>query len=99
MVSDAMKENIVETKKHYLHGCCVRADGSKDSFWTKEVEVRFEPARRERMRRVNGGLVEQTPFKVLHNKKWVRVWKFVKSGTQFIGDLPKTGEHILFQYS
>ena len=77
-------------KTHYLHGHSERADGTKDSFWTAEVESKDAPMRHHlaglSWTATGYGSAIPSRTMVKHNGRWRRVYVciFGNSGTAYI---------------
>lgn len=85
-------------KTAFLHGACVRADGSIHSLWTREVEARDVPLwwQLQGLSFTASGYGSRIPSRTMvrFNGRWRRVYVRIYSnaGTAFI-DAPK-GERI-----
>ncbi|MDP2262665.1 MAG: hypothetical protein Q8K24_05850 [Hydrogenophaga sp.] len=79
--------------KAYIHTCCTRADGTRDSFATIAVDVKRQELPWQKMGlsfTASGyGARVPTPYMVRFNDKWRRVYCRIYSniGTLFIGKL------------
>lgn len=77
-------------KTAYIHGHCERADGSKDSFWTREVESKDAPMRHHLagLSWTASGYGRAIPSRTMikFNGRWRRVYVriFSNSGTAYI---------------
>lgn len=86
--------------KRLLAGDTRREDGTKDTFWSQEVESKVDLLPHQRLNRtytVSGyGKRIPTIHKVLFNNKWRRVYVCIYSnvGTCYIGKLNAVGENI-----
>lgn len=79
-----------QTMKAYLHGCSIRKDGRRDSFWTLEVEAKESPLPHHKLGlsfTASGyGSKIPTDKMVKYNGRWRRVYVriFGNSGTAYI---------------
>lgn len=84
----------------FLHGSRTRADGSRDTFWTKEVLSKDAPLwwQEKGLSFTASGYGRRIPTRrmVHFNRRWRRVYccVFSNSGTCYIGKLSATGETI-----
>ena len=78
------------TNTHYLHGHSERADGTKDSFWTAEVQAKDAPMRHHLagLSWTATGYGKAIPSRTMvkFNGRWRRVYVciFSNSGTAYI---------------
>lgn len=89
-------------KTAYLHGSYIRPDGTRDTFWTCQVEVKESPLwhhKRGLSYTATGyGRRIPSPYMVRFNGRWRRVYVccFSNVGTAYIGRFDsKPGEQII----
>ena len=90
-------------KTFFVHASATRADGSKDTFYTTEVESKYAPLYYH-----TAGLMQTTTgygkrialdTMVKFNGKWRRVYCCIYSnvGTCYIGKLSAIGENLIIR--
>ena len=74
-------------REFYVHGCSIRPDGSKDSFWGTRVESKESPLRGLSFTASGYGARIPTCHMVRFNGRWRRVYCriYSNSGICYIG--------------
>ena len=87
----------------WVQGHQVRADGTKDTFYSVSVDVKRVPMRHHTLglsfTATGYGTRIPTEYMVKFNDKWRRVYCriFSNSGTMYIGHLRDTGERLVIR--